>query len=296
MKNIKQIYTHYAVNNVCKEDSHYPKQLLELKSPPKKIYYRGMLEKKLFINSIAIVGSRRMTRYGASVVDRFVSAFVQNGITTISGYMYGVDTEVHCKTVEYGGKTVAVMGNGINKPYPPDNDKLYTKILQSSGVVLSEYEPEAKPKLWMYPARNRVIAALATVGVLVVEAGENSGSLITAKYAEKLNKKIFAVPGPVTSSVSGGTNLLIKSGKAALVTDPYDIIKNSTSKKADLSPNTFELSEAEQIVFSVLRGEDMSVDEIVVATQLDMVQASTALSLLSLKNIVADAGGRYYIV
>src|SRR3989344_1792126 len=148
-----------------------------------KYFYRGNWNEKIFKKSIAIVGSRRMTRYGREVIDKFVSAFVAEGVTTISGFMYGVDTEVHQKTVDYGGKTIAVFGCGLDVIYPAENEKLYKEIIKTGGSVVSEYEDNAKPHLWKFPQRNKIVVNLASLGVLVIEAGENSGSLVTAKIA-----------------------------------------------------------------------------------------------------------------
>lgn len=285
-------WSDYKVRLVDKEHKKYPNLLLKLKRPPKQIYYRGVLKKPLFNKSIAIVGSRRMTRYGASTVEAFVSHFAAMGVTTISGYMYGVDTMVHNKTLEYGGTTVAVMGNGINKPYPAENDVLYTNILQSKGLVLSEYDPEMKPKLWTYPERNRIIAALSTLGVLVIEASERSGSLITAKHALKLNKKVYCVPGPITSSVSTGTNLWIKKGKAIIVTSPDDIVKSKKSEP-DMVDDTFDTLDKK--IISILEAEEMSIDELSVALNADIVTLSTKLTTLSLQGIINEVTGKYYL-
>jgi DNA processing protein len=295
MKNAKSLYPKKKAIKINKEDRNYPKALLDLKTPPKQIYYCGDLGVDTLKKSIAIVGSRRMTRYGASVIDKFVSSFALVGVTTISGYMYGVDTAVHNKTVEYGGKTIAVIGGGISAPYPPENDKLYTKILKSGGVVLSEYEPEAKPKLWMYPQRNRIIAALATLGVLVIEAGDKSGSLITADWASKLNRRIFAVPGPISSSVSAGTNYLIKMGIAELVTSPDDIIGASKVEQNGDKQN-HNLGKLEKEICDLLSNEEMSIDEISVHTNQDIVSVSNVMTALSLKGIVTEAQGKYYLV
>src|SRR3990167_7460852 len=133
----------------------------------KTLHFKGEDPYKLAKKSIAIVGSRRMTRYGAEVVDKFVSAFVSEGITTISGFMYGVDTEVHQKTVDYGGKTIAVFGCGLDVIYPPENEKLYVEILETGGSVVSAYDNNAKPHLWKFPQRNKIVAGLSTLGVLV---------------------------------------------------------------------------------------------------------------------------------
>ena len=285
-------WSELKVNKLKKENKNYPKILNKLKKPPKQLFYRGSLDKQLFNKAIGIVGSRRMTRYGASVVDKFVAHFASLGITTVSGYMYGVDTLVHAKTIEYGGQTIAVMGGGINQPYPPENDNLYTDIVQSGGLVLSEYKPEMKPQLWTYPERNRIIAALSTLGVLVIEASEKSGSLITARIALKLNKKVYAIPGPITSSVSSGTNEWIKNGKATMVTSPEDIIKTKKVKNDTVS-NTFDTLENK--IIKALEAEDLSIDELSVALNEDIVTLSSTLTTLSLSGVVTEAAGRYFI-
>lgn len=296
MKNSNTSYRDFKIQKIVNEDNKYPKQLLDLKQAPKQLYYRGELDSRLFNRSIAIVGSRRMTRYGASVIDRFVAHFVQNGITTISGYMYGVDTEVHSKTVEYGGKTVAIMGGGINSPYPPENDKMYTKILHTDGVVMSEYDPESKPKLWMYPQRNRIVAALASIGILVIEASERSGSLITVKYGTSLKKNIFAIPGQITSSVSSGTNYLIKEGIARLVTSPEDIVGQLVKKGSKSTNDNLDLTPLEKSIYELLKSEEMSIDEIAVALEKSVVETSTTVSMMSLKGHLSEAGGKYFVV
>lgn len=184
---------------------------IEFGKTKKKLFYRGENPINLISgawptglvkNSIAIVGSRMMTRYGREVVDKFVCDLTANGITTISGFMYGVDTEVAKKTLEYGGRHIAVFGCGLNHIYPPENKKLYEEIIESGGSIVSEYEDNAKPSIWKYPQRNKIVVNLASIGVLVVEAGENSGSLVTAKLAKKAGKKVWAVPGPINSSRS----------------------------------------------------------------------------------------------
>jgi len=287
-------WTEYTIQSVKKGQEVYPKSLLALRQPPKEIFYRGELSEATLQKTVAIVGSRRMTRYGASVIDKFVSVFATQGITTISGYMYGVDTEVHTKTVEYGGKTVAIMGGGINAPYPSENDKLYTKILHLGGVVLSEYSPETKPKLWTFPERNRIIAALATIGILVVEASEKSGSMITVNYARKLKKRIFAIPGPITSSVSTGTNSLIKRGIAELVSSPEDIL-GLVNKEAgkDKVP---ALNPFEKKIYDILKDEEMSVDELAIKLDRSLVEISTEVSMMALRGTISEAGGKYFVV
>jgi len=257
-----------------------------------KYFYRGKWDEKIFKRSIAIVGSRRMTRYGREVVDKFVCDLVANNVTTISGFMYGVDTEVHQKTVDYGGRTVAVLGCGLNVIYPSENEKLYIQILQNNGLIVSEYEPDAKPHLWKFPQRNKIVARLTTLGVLVVEAGEKSGSLITAKLAMKMGKKIYAVPGPINSSVSVGTNDLIKSGKAKLVTSANDII-NVKSIIKDEEPIKLEGLEYE--IYKVLKRESLDADEIAASLDKSVVEVGTTLSVMDIKGLVTESGGKFYV-
>ncbi|HTK03404.1 MAG TPA: DNA-processing protein DprA [Alphaproteobacteria bacterium] len=258
-----------------------------------KYYFRGNWDDSIFKKSIAVVGSRRMTRYGKEVTDKFVSELVANGITTISGFMYGIDTEVHQKTIDYGGRTVAVLGCGLDVIYPPENEKLYISILENNGLIISEYEPSSKPHLWKFPQRNKVVAALASMGILVIEAGENSGSLITAKLAIKMKKKVFVVPGPITSNVSKGTNDLIKSGKGIMVTSPSDI----TGHKLEIENDDLklDLSGIEEKIYHILETEALNTDEIAVQINENIVEVGTALSLMNIKGLVTESGGKFYV-
>lgn len=260
-----------------------------------KYYYRGDWDERIFKKSIAVVGSRRMTRYGKETVDKFVSSFVANGVTTISGFMYGVDTEVHQKTVEYGGKTVAVFGCGLDVIYPPENEKLYQQILETGGLVVSEYEPPAKPHLWKFPQRNKIVASLPSLGVLVVEAGDKSGSLITAKLAKKMGKKVYAIPGPITSSVSEGCNNLIKEGDAIMATNASDILKMK-NKKSKIQPKNQNFSNAlEEKIYKVLQLEPLEIDEITSRIGRSVVEIGSALSIMGIKGFITESGGKYYI-
>jgi len=268
----------------------------------KTLHFRGVDPHKINKKSIAIVGSRRMTRYGKEVVDRFVSEFVANGVTTISGFMYGVDTEVHQKTIDYGGKTIAVFGCGLNVIYPPENKKLYDQIIESGGSVVSEYEDDAKPHLWKFPQRNKIVASLASLGVLVIEAGEKSGSLITTGLARKMGKEVYAVQGNISSSVSVGTNNLIKSSQAIMVTSASDILKiKSTVHGSPASPSQGGLSTVHGLnsqevkIYKVLQLEPLDIDEISVKIGENIVEIGSTLSLMSLKGLLTESGGKYYL-
>ena len=177
----------------------------------------------IFSNCLAVVGSRKLTNYGKQTIERIVGELAMAGITIVSGFMYGADAEAHRATVKVGGRTIAVMPCGIDRISPEDQEELYNDILENNGLIISEYEGDMTPALWTYPRRNRIVAGLSKA-VLIIEAGEKSGSLITANLAKKFGRKIFAIPGPITSSVSIGTNRLIKEG-AEMVISAKDILK-----------------------------------------------------------------------
>jgi len=287
----------FEITKIKFGDKAYPKALLKIKNPPKQIYVQGDLNLDLLKKSLAIVGSRKMTRYGADCIDKFVADLVFEGITTISGFMYGVDTQVHQKTVDYGGRTIAVLGNGLNYLYPPENANLYTAILQNGGAVISEYKPESKPQLWKYPARNRIVSGLTSLGVLVIEAAIRSGSLITAGLALEQGKSLYALPGPITSSVSVGTNLLIKEGKARLVTSAFDVLGKESESKSEIKTKMPEdLAEQEKQIWEALAREPMNVDELSVTLDVAVAELSATISMLALKGIVTENAGKYYLV
>lgn len=263
----------------------------------KTLHFRGVDPETIKSNSIAIVGSRMMTRYGRDVVDKFVCDLVANGITTISGFMYGVDTEVAKKTLEYGGKHIAVFGCGLDHIYPPENKNLYDEIIKSGGSIVSEYEDTAKPSVWKYPQRNKIVVNLASIGVLVIEAGENSGSLVTAKLAKKAGKKVWAVPGPINSKVSVGCNELIKSGDAEMATSISDILKIENLKLETRveTKNVFDKQSIDYKIFEILKAEPSDIDEIARKTGENVVEIGTALSIMGIKGLITESGGKYYL-
>ncbi|HBP51292.1 MAG: hypothetical protein US68_C0013G0007 [Candidatus Shapirobacteria bacterium GW2011_GWE1_38_10] len=214
----------WEIKTIDKKD--FPKQLREIKNCPKRLFYRGNWDNKIFEKSLAMVGSRRMSRYGQEVVAKFMPKLVANKITIISGFMYGVDTESHQKCLEFEGKTVAVLGGGLDVLTPAENGNLYNEILEKGGLVVSEYEIDFQPTRWSFPQRNRIVSGLSTLGVLVVEAELKSGSLITARFGREQNKKIYAVPGQVTSATAQGTDYLIKNNLGQITVSADDITKN----------------------------------------------------------------------
>lgn len=188
-------------------------KLKDLPDPPKELYYSGTWNPDLCKHCVAVVGSRRMTEYGRRVIEKIIPKLVFEKKTIISGFMYGVDQYAHRVCLENGGKTIAVLGWGIVNPISGEEKKLARNIM-GSGLLLSEWQDQ-QSTLWTFPVRNRIIVALSSE-VIIIEAAAKSGSLVTAKIAEKLKRPMWAVPGPITSPTSVGTNELIATGKARM--------------------------------------------------------------------------------
>ncbi len=208
-------------------DQEYPPNLREIQTAPPVIYFKTLLKiqelRSLFtLPGLAVVGARKMTPYGNRVVRTLVRELSQNGILIVSGMARGIDTAAHLTAIETGGLTVAVLGCGIEVVYPPENREVYRKII-SRGMVMSEFPLGTPPLASNFPRRNRLISGLAEA-VLVVEAAERSGSLITASFAAEQGKDVFAVPGPIDAEMSAGTARLIKTG-AKLITSIDDILE-----------------------------------------------------------------------
>lgn len=290
------------------EDKKYPALLkealakLEKSSGPKKLYYRGGFDDDIFKNCLAVVGSRHLTSYGRRATEQLVTEVAAAGITIISGFMYGGDEAAHSATVKCGGRTIAVMPCGINIVHPPNQKELYRQILDNKGLVISEYEGDILPQNWMYVQRDRIVAGLAKA-VLVTEAALGSGSLITASYAAKYGRKIFALPGQITSEVSKGTIKLIKEG-AEPVADVNDILsyfkvlvnqKTPRPRQAAGAGPVAAAGSLEEKIIAELRREPMEADLIARQLAVSASQIGTILSLLQLKGLIALDNGKYYI-
>lgn len=207
---------------IYQAEKNYPEKLNKIYAPPAKLYLLGD-ESILNKPSIAIIGCREASDYGKKVAFRFAYELAKQGIVIISGLARGIDTCGHLGTVKANGKTIAVLGSGFGNIYPAENKVLCKEILKKGGAILTEYEPDTKPNKINFPARNRIISGLSD-GVLVVEAKEKSGTLITVDHALDQGKEVFIIPGNITSNNSYGTNELIKQG-AKLVTKVEDILE-----------------------------------------------------------------------
>ncbi len=206
---------------IYQADKNYPEKLQHIYAPPAKLYLLGD-ENILNKPSIAIIGCRQASDYGKKVAFRFAYELAKQGIVVISGLARGIDTCAHLGAVRANGQTIAVLGSGFGHIYPAENKGLCREIIQRGGAILTEYAPESKPERMHFPARNRLISGLSN-GILVVEAKDKSGTLITVDYALDQGKEVFIIPGNITNQNSNGTNSLIQQG-AKLVTKVEDIL------------------------------------------------------------------------
>jgi len=283
-------------NVITIKDKRYPELLGKIgKDAPEKIYYKGNWDSEIFKNCLAVVGSRRLTSYGRKITEQLVTEIASAGVTIVSGFMYGGDEAAHKAAAEAGGRTIAVMPCGIDMIHPEYQEELYNKILENKGLIISEYEGKFPPANWTYPRRNRIVAGLSKA-VLIVEAGLNSGTLITAEFAKKFGRKIFAVPGPLTSEVSKGTAQLIKEG-AEVVTEARDILKdyNISLTKPNLAKPSLNIEGIEQEIINQLQKEPLEADNLARILGMSVSKIGTTLSLMQLKGFINQEGGKYYV-
>lgn len=279
-------------------DKDYPAVLKELYSPPAIIYYRGTLPASNDI-CLGVVGARKISQYGRQITSEIVSDLARNKISIVSGLAIGVDSLAHQTTLDNGGKTIGVLGGGIDKNsiYPSQNRYLAEKIIDSGGAVISEYKPKTLPLKMNFPARNRIISGLS-LGSLVIEASEQSGALITAQFALEQNREVFAVPGSIYSPTSKGTNGLLKQG-AKLVTCANDILETlnldqlqSVIASKKISPDTKE----EEIILEFLSKEPIHIDILVKQSGLATNTVSSTLIMMEMKGKIKNLGGMNYVL
>jgi len=286
-----------GIKIVSINDKNYPEPLREIEDAPFLIFKKGELVKE-DIFAIAVVGSRKPTKYGLRVTDMIVGELVEAGFTIISGMARGIDTEAHKAAVLRKGRTIAVLGSGIDVPYPAENYFLMKKI-EKIGAIITEFPLGTKPEKGNFPRRNRIISGLS-MGVLVVEASSDSGALITARHALQQNKEVFAVPGMITSNTTKGTHMLLKEG-AVLVESAEDIIKElaprlkgfiNEKKKKDII-----LSKEEETVIKHLTKEPIHIDILTRESHLPLNKLLSILTGLELKGVVKQTEGkRFYLL
>ncbi len=277
------------------EDEAYPELLREIPAAPPLIFVRGGFE-PVDRWSVAVVGTRRLTAYGRQVTRDLVAGLVRNGVTVISGLARGIDAVAHRTALEEGGRTIAVMACGIDKIYPPEHRDLAREIIDGHGAIISDYPFGSEPESAHFPARNRLISGLS-LGVLVIEAGEKSGALITSRFALEQNREVFAVPGNINSPASIGTNRLIQQG-GKLVTRVEDILEELNLKMvAEQAVANVVLPETaeEAALISQLSSQPVHIDELARLTGLPSSLVSGTLTIMELKGMVQQVGGMNYV-
>ncbi len=278
----------------------YPKNLIDMIDPPLAMYYLGEIpESKV---SVSIIGSRRCTDYGKFVAHKFSKELAKEGITVISGMAAGADTIAHVGCLEGGGKTIAVVGSGLDICYPKSNEKLMQKIIQN-GCVMTEYPPTTPPLAGNFPMRNRIISALSD-GLIVVEAQVKSGTMITVDYALEQGRTVFTVPGNITSKNSEGTNALLRQGAIPLtdikdILEEFNLIQEKSLNIQDEGKLNKKLkstlTEEEIGVFKHISYEPKTVEEITFLSGQNIQMVLYLLTVLELKGAIKKINGQKYI-
>jgi DNA processing protein len=288
----------YDIELLTVDSPGYPRLLKEIHNPPYVLYSRGKTD---LINSmplVSIVGSRKYTLYGSQIAHNFSKDLVNSGFGIVSGMALGIDSFAHRGALDSNGITFAVLGNGLDDDslYPRNNFNLSRGIIEN-GAILSEYPVATKAGPLTFPARNRIIAGLS-LGTLVIEAGEESGALITARMALDCNREVFSIPGSIFSPQSLGTNDLLKKG-AKPVTSIKDILEEfdlSQSKELEKKSPKNPSSEKEKILLEILSSDPIHIDNITKLSKLETADVSSTLSIMEIKGWAKNIGGQNYIL
>lgn len=277
------------------KDSKYPQLLKRIYDPPVVLYAKGKIQKENVC--IGIVGARRATQYGLNVAYDMADKISGYGVTIVSGLARGIDTYAHKGTLKNNNRTIAVLGCGLDIVYPFENRDLFNEI-QKEGMVITEYLPKTEPSPYNFPARNRIISGISR-GILVVEAGIKSGSLITADFALEQGRDVFAIPGNIGYKNSEGTNTLIKEG-AKLVTCAEDILEDiglAHEKNISTSSKEYEnLNELERSIINCLKERNMYIDEIARYANIELRDVNINLVVLELRGLVKKDDKNMYRV
>ncbi|MGA2502472.1 MAG: DNA-processing protein DprA [Anaerolineales bacterium] len=276
------------------DDLLYPPRLKQIDQPPPILYLRGTLKSE-DTWAVAVVGTRRVSTYGRQVAEEIGSFLAANGVTVVSGLARGVDSIAHQSALKAGGRTIAVLGCGVDRIYPPEHTQLAEKIM-ASGAILSDYAIGTPPDASNFPPRNRIISGLS-MATVVVEAGETSGALITAQFAIDQGREVFAVPGNILALQSKGTNRLIAQGARPLlsVRDLLDVLNLTRVTEQRESRRVLPGDDTEIKLMSVLTQEPLHMDEIQIQTGLPIELVSATLVMMELKGLVRQVGGMNYI-
>ena len=290
----QQVWQHcrdLGINFIVLNDQNYPALLKEIYDPPAVIYFRGDLQ-LLSQFTIAVVGSRKTTAYGRSVAEKLAADLARQGVVIVSGMARGIDSCAHRGALKALGKTAAVLGSGLDVCYPPENRNLMEEIIKN-GVVLTEFPPGTQPKPAHFPMRNRIISGLSH-GVLVVEAAEKSGALITADCALDQGREIFAVPGSIHSPLSRGCHRLLKEG-AAVCETAADILFALGKNVSEEAATAVDLTPKQEAVLAALEYEPVHFDQLIVLLGLPAAELNGLLLELELAGMIKKMPGNYYL-
>ena len=289
----------FGATLITQESPSYPKPLREIHAPPIVLYVWGELQERDH-HAIGIIGARRTTHYGTESAKKLAYQLAYAGLTVISGLARGIDTAAHQGALAAKGRTIAVIGSGLSKLYPPENRGLAEKIRDGNGAIVSEFSMEIEPDRQTFPMRNRIIAGWSH-GVLVVEAGLNSGALITASQALEQGRSVYAVPGHINAPSAFGSNRLIQQG-AKLVMDASDILDDlqillpETKPSPEAAARTLPaLSDEERCIYDAIESTETPIDDIGRKCQLPSATVSSALLRLELKRLVKQLPGKYFV-
>ena len=283
----------YSIEKIDFTSPEYPEKLRNIPSPPKQLYCAGDIS-LLHRKSVGVVGARKHTVYGKNVALMVGRRLAESGVPVVSGLAMGIDAYSHEGALEAEGKVIGVLGSGIDRMGPARNYSLMMKGLEAGGLVVSEYEPGTEASAWTFPERNRIISGLSEA-VVVVEAGLNSGSLITAKHASEQGRSIYAVPGNINSQSSIGSNLLIRDGAVPLVIID-DLIRDigAEASRRDAAPPGIEGDELD-IYEAVALRSGATCEELIADTGLSPSLFNSLLTVMEIKGLVESYAGRIYI-
>jgi DNA processing protein len=297
-ENLKQQLEKEKINLTTIEDDLYPTALKNIYDPPPLLFYRGLMKKEEKL--LAVVGSRKCTPYGEKIVKQLIPPLIKYKIGISSGLALGIDALAHSAALQDKGRTVAVLGSGIDYQsiYPIQNRRLAEDIISSGGCLISEFPPGTEPLKQNFPRRNRIIAGLS-VAVFIAEAAEKSGSLITARYGLEEGREVLAAPGSIFSWQSQGPNKLIKEG-ARPILSTNDLLEalglSGNEEETKAAPDWSGMTENERIILLNLSSEASNIDDIGVNTQLDIRIINSTLTILEIKGLVKNSGGGNYIL
>jgi DNA processing protein len=289
----------FGANVITQQSPEYPKPLREIHAPPIVLYVWGELQDRDH-HAIAIIGARRTTHYGTDSAKKLSYQIAYAGLTVISGLARGIDTAAHQGALAAKGRTIAVIGSGLTKLYPPENRALAEKIANGNGAVVSEFSMEIEPDRQTFPMRNRIISGWSH-GVLIVEAGLNSGALITAAQALEQGRSVYAVPGQISTPSAIGSNRLIQQGAKLVMSaddilDDLQILLPETKPAPDAKARPLPpLTDDERSVFEAIEASETSIDDIALKAQLPSSTVSSTLLRLELKRLVKQLPGKYFV-